>query len=479
MRHDLLPLWILLGIAGIGGLTGCSSNRVHDHSEPSADIQSSTPVSPPLVATNVKNPSTPAVARSDQGATMEAPANLWDSIAQGFTLDGSARPEVQRELTWYRPQQKFLREISAHAEPYLYYIATELQRRQLPSELVLLPILESGYQAQVISPYGAAGLWQFMGGTGTKFGLATTQWRDERLDIVQSTNAALTYLETLHQRFDGDWLLAIAAYNAGWGNIETALAQNRSRGKPLDLWSLAVSDETRRLVSRLLALAEIVKAPHRYALELPALPNQAFFEPLTLEHPTDLRRLVAAARIPEATFKTLNPAFKTWHTGPVAHQQVLVPAYQIDVATRLVVDLPAAPVPALASSPLSATARKTTPTFYSVRRGDSWWSIARQYDLHISDLERLNKLSRKQALHLGQRIALGALDERIGVAMPRATRDAVDAPALVRYRVREGDSLWTISRQFNVTVEQLLAWNKRVTGANLQPGQEILVYQTV
>ncbi|MBI2799373.1 MAG: transglycosylase SLT domain-containing protein [Gammaproteobacteria bacterium] len=478
MRRDLLPLWISLGIAGIGGVTGCASHRVHDHSELTADTGLAAPASAPPVATSVKNP-TPmaAAARSDSSTTMDASANLWDSIAQGFTLDGAARPAVQRELTWYRGQRKFLREISAHAEPYLYYIATELRRRQLPNELVLLPILESGYRAQVVSPYGAAGLWQFMGGTGTKFGLATNQWRDERLDVVQSTNAALTYLETLHQRFDGDWLLAIAAYNAGWGNIEQAIAQNRSQGKPLDVWSLAVSDETHRLVGRLLALAEIVKAPQRYALELPAIPNQAFFAPVTLEHPTDLRRLVEVARIPEATFKALNPAFKTWHTGPVAHQQVLVPADQADVAAHLAFDLPAAVVPALASAPPSAAAHKTKLAFYTVRHGDSLWSIARQNDLHIGDLERLNKLNRKHALHLGQRIVLGTRNERVGVTKSRAAQHNVEAPTVVYYRVRVGDSLWTISRQFNVTVEQLLAWNKRATGANLQPGQEILVYQ--
>ena len=177
------------------------------------------------------------------------PDNLWESLAKSLTFSDTSRAEVRREIDWYRGQGKFLRETSMRAAPYLHFIASEIERRNLPPDLALLPILESGYVPSIVSPLGAAGLWQFMGGTGNKFGLQRSAWLDERLDVVSSTEAALEYLNTLQRRFDGDWLLAIAAYNAGWGNVERAIARNRRAGQPTDVWSLELTSETHRLIA--------------------------------------------------------------------------------------------------------------------------------------------------------------------------------------------------------------------------------------
>lgn len=394
--------------------------------------------------------------------------NLWESLAKSLTFDGATLPEVRRELDWYRGQGPFLRETSARAAPYLHFITTEVARRNLPADLALLPILESGYKPSVISPFGAAGLWQFMGGTGSKFGLQRSAWLDERLDIVASTEAALEYLTTLQRRFDGDWLLAIAAYNAGWGNVERAIARNRRAGLSTDIWSLKLTGETHKLVARLLALVEIYRHPAKFDLALETVPDRAFFSALVLRKPTDLRRLTQLAKIDPDTFRTLNPGFLSWHTGPTTAQRVLVPATSAEAATRISARLGASPPTAGALIATTVPTRRPASTrTYVAKRGDSLWVIARRFDTRVPELERINSLSRNHPVRIGQRITV-----------PTSTHSpdaADDNSSVVRYRVRQGDSLWTISRLFKVSIKELLAWNKLATHGTLRPGQELLV----
>lgn len=420
----------------------------------------------PVVPTDA-SPRDGASAAGPRPAESGDAPNLWASLARRLEFDGKARGEVRRELAWYRTQRKFLREVSNRAVPYLHFIAQETRARKLPADLVLLPILESGYQPSVISPYGAAGLWQFMTGTGGKFGLRRTVWVDERLDVVASTQAALAYLDRLQQRFDGDWLLAIAAYNAGWGNIERAIARNRRAGLPTDIWSLRVGGETHRLAARLLALSEIYRDPAKFGITLDTVPDRRYFEPLVLRKPTDLRRLAQMAKIDEAVFRQLNPGFRQWHTGPTSGVRILVPVTNFETATRIAEYLgPSALPPTRTAATRAGTAAAFATRSYSAKRGDSLWSIARRFDTRVATLEKLNRMNRNQPLRVGQRIIVATDD--------RSTAKTGDGQT-VRYRVRQGDSLWTISRQFKVTVQQLLAWNRGVESGSLQPGQELLV----
>jgi membrane-bound lytic murein transglycosylase D len=397
--------------------------------------------------------------------------NLWETFAHSLTFVAPQRVAVRREVMAYRGQRKFLRETSARAAPFLYYILQETKRLGIPPDLALLPILESGYQPAIISPYGAAGLWQFMAGTSNTFGLQQTAWRDDRLDVVTSTAAALEYLDALHVRFDGDWLLAIAAYNAGWGNVERAVAQNQRAGLATDVWSLPLTAETHRLLARFLALVEIYRRPTVYGLTLEPLPAQAYFTSLELRKPTDLRRLIQLANIDEQTFRILNPGFKGWHTGPISPRKVQVPASALDAAIRVAAQLaPSSPPTETADA---STARPSIPASatrgYAAKRGDSLWVIARRFDTRVAQLERLNGISRNHPLRIGQRIAI-----------PRTItpHPAIAKRSVVRYRVRPGDSLWTISRQFKVTISDLVSWNKLAASATLQLGQELLVYRT-
>lgn len=420
--------------------------------EPAAKNPTSlrTPVSPPSPVPRV-----------------EPASDLWKSLAGALEFEGGARPEVRRELEWYRGQKKFLRETSLRASPYLHFILAEIRQRKLPADLALLPILESGYEPGVVSPYGAAGLWQFMDGTGSKFGLQRTAWLDERLDVVASTRAALAYLDTLRNRFDGDWLLAIAAYNAGWGNVERAIARNRRAGLPTDLWSLQLGAETHRLAARLLALSAIYRDPVRFQLALAPLPDREYFDTVVLRKPTDLKRFVALSKIDAKVFQRLNPGLKRWHTGPTAAQPVLVPRADVEAATRIAARLgPSLPPTGIVAAnevaprPAGAGGRKV----YTAKRGDSLWIIARRFDTRVATLEALNGFSRNRPLRVGQRIVIG-----------NAPSAAPTVATARRYKVRQGDSLWTISRQFKVTIRDLLTWNKGVDGSSLRPGQELLV----
>lgn len=399
--------------------------------------------------------------------------DLWAVLAAEFTVATPARAEVTQEVLAYRRQQRFLGQVSARAEPYLFYLANELRQRQMPLELALLPILESGYNPTLTSPHGAAGLWQLMGGTGTKLGLQNSPWLDQRLDIVASTTAALNYLQSMQRHFDGDWLLTIAAYNAGSGTIDHALANRGGAANPRDVWSLELATETRRLVARWLALSEIFHAPAHHGIRLAAVPNRPYFSAVALTQATDLARFAALAKVAAPEFARLNPGFRRGHTGSALPVKVLLPVAAAEGLSPPTLALAASAPPAITVVANAPTVRQaSSPRTYSIRRGDSLWTVARRFDLHVADLERLNGLRRTSPLHLGQRIKLGEGAQTVAIVRaPIATND------LVRYRVRSGDSWWTISRQFKVTVPQLLTWNKLGPSHALKPGQQILVYR--
>lgn len=416
----------------------------------------------------------PPPANSSPTVDPAAAENLWIAVARELATVDTRNPAVSKELKWYANNRKCIQTSSTNARPYLYFVVQEIKQRRLPIELALLPILESGFKPEVRSPNGAAGLWQFMQDTGAKLGLKRTKWYDGRRDVTASTGAALDYLQTLNQRFDGDWQLTIAAYNAGWGNLEQAIATNRTRGKPTDIWSLPVRAETRQLVARWLALSDIIKQPAQYGVDLEPIPNIPYFATVELTKPTDLRRLAQQARVHEQAFKELNPGFTTWHSGPTA-AAVLVPTAQREHAVQAAATLAPAPIdPSLIAEAETQTARtgksSKPAVLYTVKTGDSLWLIARRHNLRVTDITALNKISKK-GLSPGQQLRLPGPPVKVAAAPAPATPPG----STVKYRVQKGDSLWTISRQFNVSIEQLLAWNNLDDSHDLHPGQKILV----
>jgi len=306
-------------------------------------------------------------------------ADLFDRIRAGFRLEDPADSRaVDRELQWYASNPDYLQRAFGRADLYLYHIVTELERRGMPLELALLPVVESAFEPYAYSRARASGLWQFIPDTGSKYGLKQDWWYDGRRDIVESTRAALDYLASLHAEFDGDWLLAIAAYNCGEAMVERAVEANHAAGRPVSFWELWLPRETRAYVPKLLAMKRLVLDPEGYGLAFSPIPNQPYF----VREPTDGQiNLKLAAQIagisPEELYE-LNPAFHRWATDPGGPYFLLLPVDAADVFGQNITQL-------------SADQRLGV-AHYSVKRGDSVASVARQFDTTVSVIRELNDM---------------------------------------------------------------------------------------
>ena len=382
------------------------------------------------------------------------PANLWQQIVAGFQLDAIDHPAIEREIQAYTRFPDSLTRQLARGEPFLYHILQQVQRRGLPAELALLPCVESGYRPNAYSPDGAAGLWQFMPATGRHFGLQQDWWYDARRDPVASTQAALDYLEQLHRRFDGDWLLAMAAYNAGGAAVARAIRANRKRGRPTDFWSLRLPRETRHYVPRILALARIIADPDRYRVALPEIPTDPRFVRVEIGHQLDLKVAAELADMsPDELFR-LNAGFNRWTTHPEGPHYLLLP---IDKADRFQQRLAALP-----------PEKRLRWTRYRIRPGDSLSRIAHKYGVTVQALMKANNL-RSHRIRAGQTLIVP-----LSASPTLAGRPSPMAQGAIKYRVRKGDSLWRIARRFRVKVSDLKRWNG-LAGDKLRPGQTLTV----
>jgi len=449
--------------------------------------------------------------------------DLWIRIRTGMTLEREIdRPAVREKLIWYSKHQAYLDRVAERATPYLYHIVEEIEARDLPLELALLPIVESAYQPLAYSRSHAAGIWQFIPATGRRFGLKQNWWYDGRRDITASTRAALDYLELLHDEFNGNWQHAVAAYNAGENTVRRAIARNRAAGRSTAFWHLGLPRETRGYVPALLAIAEIVAQPERYGIVLQPIPNEPYFTRVATGGQIDLDKAARLAGIDHEEMKRLNPAFKRWATDPDGPHHLLLPLDRADQFARAIEELPEGqrltwrqhrirrgetlgqiarrygttvavlqranqirghliragrhlliPAPGAESIPENAIAerqqtdnssRKADALMHTVNRGDSLWTIARRYGTTVNHLTVANNINSGTVLRPGQRLKV-----------PAGTDNTENGNRVIRYTVRPGDSLWAISRRFQVSVARLREWNSLNRQALLQPGQELQV----
>lgn len=323
------------------------------------------------------------------GIAPEQAPDVWSRALLSFQfVDQLDHPRIRPYLQHYRQHGNIIRVSSARAEPFAYFILTEIERRGLPGELLLLPIVESGYAAEATSSARAAGIWQFIPSTGTHFGLIQDDWYDGRRDVYQSTHAALDYLERLYGRF-GDWYLALAAYNFGQGNVGRAIAANEAAGRATDYWSLSLSSEAMSYVPRMLALRALFSDPDHYGLELPVIANQPYIEHVHPGRQADLLYLAELSEWDSQEILRLNPGYRRAVTHPRAAQHVLLPT---PAARRLqqVLQQHGDDKPLLRHSTIS--------TEYRVRRGDTLSLIARSHGVTVNDLRQANHLTND---HLG------------------------------------------------------------------------------
>ncbi|MEY3874897.1 MAG: hypothetical protein RIR50_68 [Pseudomonadota bacterium] len=261
----------------------------------------------------------------DSVGALDAPYNdLWDRIRDGFELEDSDSPLVIKHVRWYADRPDYVDRMMSRSSRYLFYIVEEVERRKMPMELALLPFIESAFNPEAFSRAKASGMWQFMPATGKDFKLTQNIFRDERRDVIQSTDAALDYLQRLYKMF-GDWELALAAYNWGEGNVSKAIKRNQAKKLPTDYASLKMPDETRNYVPKLLAIKNIVTNPKSYGLTLPTLENHPYFVIVTTEKDIDVDLAAEFARMTVEEFKAMNPSFNKPVILGASEPQILLP----------------------------------------------------------------------------------------------------------------------------------------------------------
>ena len=253
-----------------------------------------------------------------------APANLWDRIRKGFGLNDVNSPLVQQQIEWFASHPDYIRRTVERSSRYLHYIVEEVQKRGMPTEIALLPVIESAFNPVAYSRAHASGIWQFIPSTGKLYGLQQNFWYDGRRDVMAATNAALDYLEKLYDMF-GSWDLALAAYNWGEGAVSRAIAKNTARGLPGDYQSLTMPSETRYYVPRLQAVKSIVANPAQYGLTLAEIPNRPYFATVTTSRHIDMRLAAKLADTPLEEFMSLNPGYSRPVIRASGEQTLLVP----------------------------------------------------------------------------------------------------------------------------------------------------------
>ena len=484
-------------------------------------------MSPSVEATAEVAAAVPQTQQPAPGAEAPPARDLLDRVRNGLALGDFRQTRIDREADWFARNPEFIERVFTRASPYLQYIVSQVEARGMPMELALLPIIESAFEPYAYSRARAVGLWQFMTLTGSRFSLKQDWWYDGRRDVVAATQAALDYLQYLHDMFDGNWLLAIGAYNCGEGNVARAIRNNKRAGKRTDFWNLRLPAETRGYVPRLLAMTRIVANPGRYGLSIEGIPDEPYF--LRVETGGQISMEVAAqlAGVTTEDMYELNPAYHRWATDPTGPHFLLVPVESADVfqqnlllltpdqrlrverytvrtgdtvnsiAAQFGTNAPhlrelnglgnansieigselrvPSSISALPPKVLQAAARvdgrgaRRVRAVHVVRRGDSLWSIAQRHDMDVITLANLNRIDPNDTLRAGQKLVLSAQPE------PASYSDSGNGRR-VTYVVRRGDTLSGIAHTLRVSVANLRSWNDLARNALIKPGQRLVAF---
>lgn len=460
------PLVALLGV--LIGVQGCAYTKNEAESElvivPTpeeqleADIAEHSLDAEPLDAPEADEP------------IAEPEFTLWDRIRAGYQLEIPQDKRIDQERNWYGKHQSYLDRVTDRGERYLYYIVGELERRNMPMEFALLPIVESAFDPFAYSHVTASGMWQFMPRTGRSLGLKQNWWYDGRRDVVLSTNAALTYLEKLHKHFDGDWLLAMAAYNSGIGNVSRAIKRNEKAGKPTDFWNLKLPRETQAYVPRLLAISQLIGAPEDYGLTLRPIPNQPYFEAVEVGSQIDLAQAAELAEIDMDELYQLNPAFNRWATDPTGPHTLLVPYASADSFKEKLAGIP--------------PGKRITWDRYTIASGDSLSTIAAKYKVSVDSLKSINGL-RNNNIRAGKTLLVpiaAKKDEHYtqSIVQRIQTRQSSGGKSgnstKVEHIVQSGDSFWSIGKKYGVTPSKVAHWNNLAPADLIKPGQTLVIW---
>lgn len=381
----------------------------------------------------------------------------WQAIYEQPGLKEQRNARIAEQKEWYLTHPAFLSKVLARSEPFLGYVVQEAKRRKMPLAIALLPIVESRYNPHAISKAGAVGTWQFMPATAAHFGLKMNWWYDGRRDIITSTDAALTYLDQLQGRFDGDWLLALASYNVGAGNVNKAIRRNKAKGLPTDYWSLKLPRETSQYVPRLLALLEIIEDSKSYGVQLPPIDQKSQVAHVHTRGQIDIAKAAQLAGISETHFRTLNPGLRRWASDPEGPFTVLVPSDRAQKLKRGLLALPAH--------------KKLSWHQHTVKPGDTISEIANTYQVPTTEFKRINQLS-SSFIRVGQSLLVPKQAQLVKLGSKKAKVARLNS---VDHKVKPGDTLWDISRHYKTSLRTIAAENNIPTRAPLRVGKVLTI----
>ena len=420
----------------------------------------------PIIANGITKPTNEA---SPHHNSISENNDLWDRIRQGYGLQMVYNEQIQRALEEYIQYPSYFQRIANKARPYLYYIVEEIEKRKMPLEIALLPAIESAYEPMALSYKSAAGLWQFIPATGKEYGLTQNAWYDGRRDIINSTNAALDYLQTLYRMFDDDWFLALAAYNYGQGNLKKAIDQNMAREEFTDFWSLRLPKETREYVPKLLALAQIIASPQEYEIKLQPIANQPYLERVNIGQQIDLSLVAQLAGLSSIDLKRLNPCYRRGTTAPNGPHYITLPIDVVPKFKQLIAKIPPQEMLPQTKALEKPVLEKKAPVVskvvskpvnlqkHHVRKGDNLWKIAKHYGTTVASLRQLNKFNR-QSLYVGQLLTVQASNP---LTVSNQVTNQGNAPAKTqKHRIRKGENLGTIAKRYGTTVSLLRKLNQ-------------------
>lgn len=407
---------------------------------------------------------------ADEASSVEelgVPSDVWERIRRGYAMPVLQSKLVDRWVDFYTKDPAYLRRMSERAGQYLYHIVEEIENRGMPTELALLPFVESAFQAEALSRAKAAGLWQFMPATGKAYDLAQNLWRDDRRDVLESTRAALDYFEYLHGMF-GDWHLALAAYNWGEGSVQRAIQRAKRRKQPTDYLHLRMPRETANYVPKLEAVKRIISNPSKYGITLPDVGNEPFFVTITKPRDIDIETAAELAGMPLEEFRRLNPSYKLPVIVASHNNVMLLPADKVDFF-----------VDNLASwmdsgQPLSQW------TTYRLQQGETLAQVAGRSGMTEDELRKVNGIPKGRRVLANSTLLVRSTEteDQQDIAAELANAKLQLSPTTtwrrVTYRVRSGDTLSGIARRWRITMKSIVTAN-RLRSDRLRVGQRLVL----
>ena len=395
------------------------------------------------------------------------PLDSWERIRNGFDFPEVEDSLIEEQLNWFKRHPKYMQRVVERARPYLHYIIETVEAAGLPAEIALLPIVESAFQPFAYSHGRAAGIWQFIPSTGKRYGLKQNWWYDGRRDVFESTKAAIKLLTNLHRNFNGDWMHALAAYNAGGSRVRRAIRRNKQRGKSVGFFSLKLPRETRAYVPKLLALKKIINNPEKYGIQIANIPDKPYFEQVKLDSQIDLALAAEMADLPLDDLYRLNSGYNRWATSPNGPYDLLLPVTHVEQFKTELAELP--------------TKERIQWIRHAVAKGETLGTIAQKFHSSISTIKRVNRLH-STIIHVGRNLTIPVASRSLReyhLSAKQRKNKLQNIPRegrKVKYVVQQGDTFWELARYHRVGVKQLAKWNSMAPRDRLQTSQNLIIW---